>query len=424
MARHHADDSERDRRHDDERREIALELRHHQDVDQHQSEGIGEAHVAESLVGHLPFAVPLQAEADIGVGGLADEIFGQRAALFKRHVLQVAAHAEQAVQRRIQHAAGVAEHEHDGQQILVVDGLFARARHHFHQLGQRHQIAVAAAHGQLQQFADFALSLWRQRDAHRDFVLGAAAVDGGDVLAGQPHLHRLDDVLLRHACQGRLVLQHAQHEALGVVLHCVVDRHDAIGLLEHRAHLLGDCHLGVVIGAVDFGDDGRHHRRTGRHFDHLDVGAVLLRDGFDGGTERLRDVMALAVAFVLVDQIDLQVAHLGAGAQVILPHQAVEVDRRRGAGVGLVVGDLGRGGNGRAHFREHLGGLFQRRADRQVDDDLEFRLVVERQHFHDDQLHHRQRDRNEDGQPDAQPQHAARATAHGAVQEGRKALAE
>ena len=33
---HHADDGERDRRHDDQRHKVGLELRHHQQVDQQQ----------------------------------------------------------------------------------------------------------------------------------------------------------------------------------------------------------------------------------------------------------------------------------------------------------------------------------------------------------------------------------------------------
>ena len=44
---------------------------------------------------------------------------------------------------------------------------------------------------------------------------------------------------------------------------------------------------------------------------------------------------------MLVDQVDLQVADLAAAAQVVLAHEPVEVDRRGGAGIGLVVGDFG-----------------------------------------------------------------------------------
>ena len=39
-------------------------------------------------------------------------------------------------------------------------------------------------------------------------------------------------------------------------------------------------------------------------------------------------------------------------------------------------------------------------------------------------MHHRQRNRNEDGEANAQPQHAARATAFDAAQKGREAFAK
>ena len=87
---------------------------------------------------------------------------------------------------------------------------------------------------------------------------------------------------------------------------------------------------------------------------------------------------------MLVDEIDLNVADLATGAQVILAHQPVEVDRGGGAGVGLVIGHLGYGGQVIAEFVENRRRLFHRRARGHVDDDLELGLVVERQHL---QLH-------------------------------------
>ena len=63
--------------------------------------------------------------------------------------------------------------------------------------------------------------------------------------------------------------------------------------------------------------------------------------------------MALLVAVVLVDKIDLNVADLTARAQVILAHQSIEVDRGGGACVGLVIGHLGYGGQVIAEFVEN-----------------------------------------------------------------------
>ncbi len=96
--------------------------------------------------------------------------------------------------------------------------------------------------------------------------------------------------------------------------------------------------------------------------------------------------MALALALGLVDEVDLDVADVGAAAQVVLAHQAVEVDRRGRAGVDLVVGHLGQLGKGLRHVVEHLRRVLDRRAFRHVQHHLEFRLVVERQHLHDDDL--------------------------------------
>ena len=112
-----------------------------------------------------------------------------------------------------------------------------------------------------------------------------------------------------------------------------------------------------------------------------------------------RDLVALLVAVVLVDQVHLDVAHVVAAAQVVLPHQPVEIDRRRGARVHLVVGDLGSPRDLGREFVEHACGLLDRRALGHVEDDLELRLVVEGQHLHDHPLHdheqHRDQDRGE-----------------------------
>ena len=56
-------------------------LRDHEQVDQHQPDGVGSAHVAEGLVGDLPLAVPLDRIAAPGVVGLADEELAETAAV-------------------------------------------------------------------------------------------------------------------------------------------------------------------------------------------------------------------------------------------------------------------------------------------------------------------------------------------------------
>ncbi len=92
--------------------------------------------------------------------------------------------------------------------------------------------------------------------------------------------------------------------------------------------------------------------------------------------------MAGARALALGQQVDLEIALLRQLAQVVMAHQPVEVERRGGAGIKLDRGQLGQvlqpgGGRGQIAL-----GIFERRTLRQVDHDLQFRLVVERQQFH------------------------------------------
>ena len=47
--------------------------------------------------------------------------------------------------------------------------------------------------------------------------------------------------------------------------------------------------------------------------------------------------MALVAALMLVDEVDLQFTDLAAGPKVVLPDQPVEVYRRSGTSIGLVV---------------------------------------------------------------------------------------
>ena len=118
--------------------------------------------------------------------------------------------------------------------------------------------------------------------------------------------------------------------------------------------------------------------------------------------------MALAVALGLVEQVDLDVADVRTLAQVVLAHEAVEVDRRGGADVDLVVDDLGDGLEIRCHFVEYPSRVFDGRAFGHIEDDLELRLVVERQHFHDDEVYGGKTQREQDRDDDAATQPAAR----------------
>ena len=181
--------------------------------------------------------------------------------------------------------------------------------------------------------------------------------------------------------RGRAILRRA-------VLDRIVDADDARLAGELLAHELRDLVPPRLVGTVDLGDDRREHRRPRRDLDDLHLGVEAGARSFSSSGRTAFAISWLcAVALVLVDEVDLQIAVLGQLPQVVLPHEAVEVDRRRGAGVALVVGDLGHRRDVRAHRAQHGGGALDRRSGGHVDDDLELGLVVERQHLEDDQLH-------------------------------------
>ena len=101
-------------------------------------------------------------------------------------------------------------------------------------------------------------------------------------------------------------------------------------LVEHRAHRFGNVAAALRLRTVDLGDDGGL-RRSRRHFDDLHVRVEAATDLLQGRPNAHRNGVALLASVMLVDEIHLDVADLATGAQVILAHQAVEVDRGAGA---------------------------------------------------------------------------------------------
>ena len=94
---------------------------------------------------------------------------------------------------------------------------------------------------------------------------------------------------------------------------------------------------------------------------------------------------------MFVDQIHLKVARFSTATQIVLPYQPVEIDRAGRTGIRLPVMNFLNAVQVFADFTQHLCGFFNRGADRHVEDDLKFALVVERQHFQHHQLHQCQR---------------------------------
>ena len=340
VARHNADDGQRNRRHDDQRYQIGAKLRYHQQVDQDQADRVGRAHVAEGLVSDLPFAVPLERVVARGIVGLADEVLDHGPAAGCLDLGDLAAHLEHAVERTVELACHIANHIVHWQQVFVIDRLFAHGVAHSHQFADAHQLAGGTTHTELQQGVQIAMALKRQLQHHRRRV-AARVVHVGGRFACQTSAQRTHDGLLRYAQQGGFAPVHQQELARCIHDAAVVHIDDAGRLFKDGAHGLGHAQAPCGFRAIDFSNQGGKYRRSGRHFHHLHVGAhpaadLLQRRAHTGGNG-----VALIGAVVLVHQIDLDVAHFATSAQIVLAHQTVEIDRRGGAGIGLVVGHLG-----------------------------------------------------------------------------------
>ena len=193
---------------------------------------------------------------------------------------------------------------------------------------------------------------------------------------------------------------------------------------EHIAYFTSHADLAVVVDAIDLGDQRRLHRRSRRHLDDLDAGLVTGANFLQRPAQRQRDLVAVALTQRLVAQVDLDIGQVGGVAQVILPHQAVEIDRRRAAHVSLVVGHLGHFGKIVAEFGDHARAAFEAGTLGHVDDHLYLRLVVERQHFQHHQLEPGETDRGQDQRDDRDQQQPAVAAAAAARQQRRDDAAE
>ena len=380
VPRHDADDGQRNRRHDDQRGQIRAKMGNYQEVDEHQPHAVGNAHVAEGLIGDLPFAIPFQRVVAPGVRGRVDEVFLQCASIGSDDLRDGLTHLEHAVERAVNRTGHVAGDKIHRQQILVIERRFLRLRIQRDQFADGHGLALRAAHGQLQQGVQIAVALRRQlqHDGNRVFAL---IMQEGAGIARKRGAQCAHDVLLRDAQQSRLVSVDAQRLFGGGGDGAVIYVDHACGALKDGAHGLGECLSPGFIGAVNFGHDGREHGRPRRDFHHFDVGTkahahLLQRWPQPGGNG-----VTLFAARGFVLQIDLQIPHVGAGAQIVLANQTVKVDGRGGARVCLIVGDFGHACQIGAEFVQDGGGLFQRRAGGHVDDDLKFGFVIEGQHF-------------------------------------------
>ena len=173
--------------------------------------------------------------------------------------------------------------------------------------------------------------------------------------------------------------------------------------MENINHLLR--HLQTVFFGrpVNFRDERLQHRRAGRHLGHGHPRAELRGNLRDTRTHPLGDVMALRLALIFGNEVDLQIRHVRPPPHEVVTHQPIEIERRGDARVNLVIRHFRFGADGGGNFTRGLRGAFERTAFGHIQDDLKFALVVERQHLHFhpadiDQRHRDEQQHNEDAE--------------------------
>ncbi len=268
----------------------------------------------------------------------------------------------------------------------MVDGVVPAGFHDGRYLGDRHPLPGQAANLECQQGVEVRLGGNRDFQSNGNRVAFARLVNVGHVFAVQRHLQNGRDALLRNAEQGGPLPVDPDNETPRIGLDRAVDIDDVRRRREECFQPTAQPFLLGVIGAVDLSDDRRNHGRPGRYFDDLDGGAVTPANRCQFAANRAGDLVAGPLPVFLIDEVDLDVADVAAAAQVILPDQAVEIDRRCGAGVDLVVGDFRYRFDRTCKPVEQFGGHLDGGSFRHVHDDLELRLVIEGQHLEDDEL--------------------------------------
>ena len=216
-------------------------------------------------------------------------------------------------------------------------------------------------------------------------------MDQADLSSGDSERQRVSDIGDCDAMLCGLNLIHAHHHSRLRVFDVPVGVDDARSVLEDRLDLLGDLRLTGEIGAVNLCDQRLHNRRSGRDLADLDASAILIADRVHKWAKPLCNRVALHAALICRQEVDLDIGLVGLAAHVVVAHQSVEVIGTGGAGVGLVVQDIGLSRKLVAEGLGDPGRLLQRSSVRHIDDDLQLALVVERQHLHAHQSRGHQR---------------------------------
>ena len=240
----------------------------------------------------------------------------------------------------------VADHVHHRQQVLVVDRPVALVRAPTRTSSESGTSAPSArAQRELEELGELALALGGQRHAHRHLVLRCAVVQRRHVRARRAPCA---SSRRRRAARRRRARPCAwstrSTDARRGVLDRVVDADDVGRGGERLAHLLRDADAARP----------RRGRRPRRRSARAPAAPAAPRPPSPSRPSAARSPRARGApparsrgscggAASCRRRFTCRSPCLGGAAQVVLAHQAVEVDRRGEPGVGLVVGDLGHG---------------------------------------------------------------------------------
>ncbi len=428
MPGENAEQGQGDRRHDHERDPEVVELPYDEEVDPEHRGDEGGAHVAEGHIGDLPLAVPEQGRLRFveRLAVVADLGRTERPPVVAR--LDPFHDLDHAVDGRFETPRELA-HDHVGEMGVLAEqgqrGALARNRDDIAELHVARADARRAARGERcreQPFGDLPPLLRQPHDdLHR--IGAAAAVRVADDHAGaEQGLDRVVDRLLLDAVELEIGLIDPDPQAFRRHPEAVVDVDDEVDLLEDLPQLarIGPPRRG--IGPVDLGEKRREHGRARRHLHHLDGRALRHRHAGEPLAHLERDRVARARAFVLGDEVDREITELGAPADVIVAHEAVEVEGRRRPGIGLDGPQFGQIRDRPGEIEENALRLLERAALGQIDDDLEFGLVVEGEKLDGHRL--RVEEREGGDHPGADDKEEEQRAAAGAIEEGRHAQIE
>ena len=237
-------------------------------------------------------------------------------------------HAQDGVDGAFGGAGDVAGHVGHRQQVLVVEAVRLRARLFARQLADGDEVRPEP---QLAHRGQRSLSRARQPQHDRHVLARLRIVQQADACA--PSVAMLDG--RRHVRRRRRRRRWRASRRRPATSSAAATRRTSRRrrrrrLLEHGLHLAGELEAARRIGTVDFRDQRLQHRRPRRHLRHLNRGVEPSRDRQRAARARAwRSSWLCSPRSSLGSEVHLQVGEVRPAAEEVVPHQAVEVVRRR-----------------------------------------------------------------------------------------------